>query len=811
MEYGSAVIPYEYSYLFNYYLNTETAAVNYLESSESTKTNSGVIVGWDDTYPIDNFIDKPTKPGAWLIKTGDTPDWGKDGYIWVSYESESVKSQTAYVFEMADPDFYDRNYHYDGAGANISAGWSEGSSYANVYVAAGAEDGKQEILKAVGINLPYANQEFRIDIYKNLSKRNIPTSGEQVSSQQVKTGYKGYLTINLAEPVSLKAGDTYAICVTSMSDRNYIYKAKNYKCSSYQYYDQISPDTVFFKSGSTGWSKSTYTPRIKGLTKIEDVSVSENSISECVISGVKDYPYTGEAIKQQINVTLNDRTLTEGVDYQLSYENNLHAGVAVLMIQGLGTYSGCKEVTFQITPKAIKKSNTSIRQVGSPCCFFYNDGNQFPECNVSVEGTELIKEMDYQFQVVKNGIYAGESVAKIVGIGDYTGELEFSYVINKLDISLATCTITDQPVFTGKEVTVFYSYKYRNKELPRSICFSTTYSNNVNAGEKAYIDFTGIKNGEGKKRVYFTIEKRPLDEVSVHVAPCQYQDQKEVRPEVSVFYDDYKLTEGIEYDIEYENNVNVTTSDMTQAQKPTVIIQAREGEHINFKGTKKVTFDILGKSLSELEYGLLDEKEVYSSDGVTAFEPQIYVKDQSATLTQGKDYQVRYYNNVKPGAATIEINGIGTYAGTVEIPFVIQGGKELGKLSFEKIPDQIYQDGQPIRPAVTVKDATGNPLSSDSYSVVYENNSKVGKATAYVMGTGAYRGCKVLTFQIKKEKLNSDHIEVKFSAPMYSFNSLLQKPELTVKNTETGITLKENQDYKSLTQRIKMPERQKWY
>lgn len=49
-----------------------------------------------------------------------------------------------------------------------------------------------------------------------------------------------------------------------------------------------------------------------------------------------------------------------------------------------------------------------------------------------------------------------------------------------------------------------------------------------------------------------------------------------------------------------------------------------------------------------------------------AIKPVIKVKDGENTLVEGKDYKVSYSDNVNAGTATVKVEGIGAYAGTVE-------------------------------------------------------------------------------------------------------------------------------------------------
>lgn len=63
----------------------------------------------------------------------------------------------------------------------------------------------------------------------------------------------------------------------------------------------------------------------------------------------KDVAYTGSEVKPEVIVKSDVGTLTENVDYSLSYSNNKNVGEdAVVTIKGLNNYYGTKDVKFQI-------------------------------------------------------------------------------------------------------------------------------------------------------------------------------------------------------------------------------------------------------------------------------------------------------------------------------------------------------------------------------------------------------------------------------------------------------------------------------
>lgn len=62
------------------------------------------------------------------------------------------------------------------------------------------------------------------------------------------------------------------------------------------------------------------------------------------------FPYNGTEQEPKPVVRQADVVLSEGQDYELSYENNKNAGKATVIISGMGGYSGSITKTFEITP-----------------------------------------------------------------------------------------------------------------------------------------------------------------------------------------------------------------------------------------------------------------------------------------------------------------------------------------------------------------------------------------------------------------------------------------------------------------------------
>ena len=113
--------------------------------------------------------------------------------------------------------------------------------------------------------------------------------------------------------------------------------------------------TVTKKATYTEAGTKTYTCRICGETKTEKINkLLTTSIARATVTGITKRVYTGSAIKPEVKVVLNKKTLKKGTDYTVSYKNNVGIGTATVTISGKGAYSGKIVKKFTIVPRTTK-------------------------------------------------------------------------------------------------------------------------------------------------------------------------------------------------------------------------------------------------------------------------------------------------------------------------------------------------------------------------------------------------------------------------------------------------------------------------
>ena len=180
-----------------------------------TGTNHAVaVIGWDDTFPKENFVQQAPGDGAWLIRNS----WGdekagcaQNGNFWLSYYDASINTGSttryAYVFDAQAADNYDNICQYDGD-AGMSVITTTGETKASNLFRVTAKGG--EILRAVGIGIGQTDTDCTLSVYKN-PVAGDPQSGTLLLTQNVHLTYPGYHTIPLDEALAFEEGNSYAV------------------------------------------------------------------------------------------------------------------------------------------------------------------------------------------------------------------------------------------------------------------------------------------------------------------------------------------------------------------------------------------------------------------------------------------------------------------------------------------------------------------------------------------------------------------------------------------------------------------------
>lgn len=143
-----------------------------------------------------------------------------------------------------------------------------------------------------------------------------------------------------------------------------------------------------------------------------------------VTLGQDSYKYDGSAKTPAVTVTMYGEPLTPGTDYTISYEKNINAGVASVILTGQGEYTGTKEKAFTITPADISAAEVTLDK----STYMYDGAAKTPAITVTVDKRRLAPNTDYK-AAYSNNINVGTAKVTITGIGNYSGSREQAFTI----------------------------------------------------------------------------------------------------------------------------------------------------------------------------------------------------------------------------------------------------------------------------------------------------------------------------------------------------------------------------------------------
>lgn len=386
----------------------------------------------------------------------------------------------------------------------------------------------------------------------------------------------------------------------------------------------------------------------------ESTSESETGRTDLnAVSGtltrVKAKVYDQNEYRPAVKVTVVENrkkiTLTEGLDYQVEYQNNVNAGTGTVLVKGIGSYKGTLKAPFTINQKSVKKLKilTGSMTTGS---------KSEPPVYVYDGAVLLRKDADYKL-AYDSGLTANAAKSAkitVTGLGNYKDsktvklavyDVDEAHIINPEHVTLKRQSME----YTGKALQPAAAVKIGGTTLTANKDFKVRYQNNVNAGT-AYVIITGKGAYRGEVVKPFEITALKAAKTKLTIAPISdrtYSGQLQ-KPSVTVKSGTKKLKKDIDYTVTYTGNLHVSTA----GKKAKVIITGKG----NYAGlTATAAFTILPQKISKASI-----KGTIKNLSVT------YSKKQ---LKEGVQYKIiPDASGMKNNKTKVTITGLGDFAGS---------------------------------------------------------------------------------------------------------------------------------------------------
>ncbi len=332
--------------------------------------------------------------------------------------------------------------------------------------------------------------------------------------------------------------------------------------------------------------------------------------------------------------------------------------------------------------------------------------------------------------------------------------------------------------------------------------YELKYQNNVNAGEKAAAIITGIGEYKGRKTIYFTITPPiNLEEAETRISnikPKRYNGTP-YTPSVTVSALDEKkrvtLKKDRDYTLTYKDNGNPG-----EVEKEATAIITGKGE---YKGTVTQTF----KVLPQIDL-TADETKTIVKDNIKSrvyngkpYEPNVNVSILSGkkrvTLKKGRDYTLKYKNNINASTdttkASVIITGTGEYKGSLSEIFFTITPKNIKKL---KVITGSKLTNDKSAPFIIYDGTTRLNNNGFYYEFIDPQDPKKATLKLKAKENTNYTGevtVKLTVYAVEKEYyINSTQIEITGDTT-YTGKAITRNVKLT---TRDGTELKNNKDYK---------------
>ena len=258
----------------------------------------------------------------------------------------------------------------------------------------------------------------------------------------------------------------------------------------------LTVGTDYTVSDLTGTEPGSYPVTVAGtgnytgtVTKSFEIAKADISSAE-ITYDAGPYGYTGKEWKPEVAVSFNDAALTADTDYTVSYENNINAGTAKIIITGIGDhFTGSTEKTFTINSAEI--SGCTFAPIADVT---YNTRAHTPEVTVRFNGSKLT-DADYTVSYSEDCINAGTVTVTVTGKGNFTGTASKTFTINKAGLTLNPCTISELCTETDLKTRTLPSDFFLAGETETGFSIKLTA---VEGGDDIFAVAPAVVEGENK-------------------------------------------------------------------------------------------------------------------------------------------------------------------------------------------------------------------------------------------------------------------------------------------------------------------------
>lgn len=263
-------------------------------------------------------------------------------------------------------------------------------------------------------------------------------------------------------------------------------------------------------SQQAGYALAAYDRFKKGKNTLYDMSDAKKPLFISVKLSTSSFVYDGKAKKPGVTVKIGDRELKNGVDYTISYQNNVNIGnSAKVVVTGKGIFKGSASKTFVIKMAAPAKTSVSAGNGAAGITVKWKKAARADRYVVlrkvgnakNWTTVATTKSLSYTDRKVANGKKYIYAVKPVGSGGEATYTTQTIYRVNQEKITKIKSTVKKKCTVTYKKNASASGYR---------VMYSTdkTFKKNVkvyraSVNKKTNVTLSGLKAG---KRYYVRVQ-----------------------------------------------------------------------------------------------------------------------------------------------------------------------------------------------------------------------------------------------------------------------------------------------------------------
>jgi len=527
-------------------------------------------------------------------------------------------------------------------------------------------------------------------------------------------------------------------------------------------------------------NKINYTGNKSGITfKIlpKDLSLEENKPT---IAAIEDQAYDGTEKTPELVIEDGNHTLVLGTDYEVSYANNIDAGIATASITFKGNYTGAAEKTFGIVDPGYDRNVTVNFDSKNEWTTYYsaenltltNELKAYVVTGMNAK-TVNVKEVNFiprNVPILLNRV-SGDKTE--FAVKTCSGERLDVAIESQIDNELFKGTAEDMDITTVRGIKfVLINGEFKQvvegtlkqqrcylvvPELPEGV---TSLAINKASDAVIYLE----EGSETTANIGTAVASKPANGIVTLT----------VRPKVGYYIN------GVE-DITVVRNANAGKARAQQVDDGKVMVTAGSiSDNADYSTTYWFTYPYETDCQYQLTVNFHKSVKLQTERPKISVKAGTYVYDgtakkpelSSVTLTDGTQLKpgtdflvVGYEDNINAGTGKVKINGIRKYTDEYTGGEFSISQRDINLVKVKAIADQIYT-GAALKPFVEVtdivkinntdEDILNNVPGKPDYEVEYLENINVGEAKVNIIAKSVnYTGIKTgATFKIVPKDLS---------------------------------------------------------